>query len=109
MIAAPLDATLLDGDVVRRGIQGRRRRAGDLAGGVPQARRDARAAVGARARATRTVLMLVEARRARPYLQPGDVIVLDNLRAHKHPRVRRIIARGGARVRCWRSAVDPPN
>jgi hypothetical protein len=63
----------------------------------------------ARARATRTVLMLLEARRARPYLQPGDVIVLDNLRAHKHPRVRRIIARGGARVRCWRSAVDPPN
>ena len=38
-------------------------------------------------------------RRLAPCLQPGDVVVLDNLRAHKDPRVRRIIVSRGARVR----------
>jgi transposase len=38
-------------------------------------------------------------RRLAPCLQPGDVVVLDNLRAHKDPRVRHIIVSRGARVR----------
>jgi transposase len=37
-------------------------------------------------------------RRLVPALRPGDVVVLDNLRAHKDPRVRRLIRRCGARV-----------
>lgn len=38
-------------------------------------------------------------RRLAPGLRPGDIVVLDNLRAHKDPRVRRLIAHRGARVR----------
>jgi transposase len=37
-------------------------------------------------------------RRLVPCLRVGDVVVLDNLRAHKDPRVRRLIRRCGARV-----------
>lgn len=36
--------------------------------------------------------------RLAPQLQPGDIVVLDNLRAHQDPRVRRIIRARGARV-----------
>jgi transposase len=32
-----------------------------------------------------------------PGLRPGDIVVLDNLRAHKDPRVRHTIVSGGAR------------
>src|SRR5262249_59313910 len=31
-------------------------------------------------------------------LQPGDVVVMDNLASHKHPRVRQLIESGGARL-----------
>lgn len=34
-----------------------------------------------------------------PTLQPGDVVVLDNLSAHKQPEVRAAIERAGARLR----------
>ena len=34
-----------------------------------------------------------------PTLRPGDVVVLDNLAAHKQPEVRTAIAQAGARVR----------
>ena len=37
-------------------------------------------------------------RRLVPALRPGDIVVLDNLRAHTDPRVARLIRRGGARV-----------
>lgn len=33
-----------------------------------------------------------------PHLQPGDVVVFDNLAAHKNPVVREIIERRGARI-----------
>ena len=33
-----------------------------------------------------------------PQVRPGDIVVLDNLRAHKDPRVRRLLARVGARL-----------
>jgi transposase len=36
--------------------------------------------------------------RLAPQLRDGDIVVLDNLRAHKDPRVRRIIQACGARV-----------
>jgi transposase len=39
----------------------------------------------------------VECRLA-PKLRPGDIVVLDNLRAHKDPRVCRVIERRGATV-----------
>lgn len=35
----------------------------------------------------------------RPTLQPGDVVILDNLSPHKHPETIRLIAQAGARVR----------
>lgn len=34
-----------------------------------------------------------------PHLRPGDVVVLDNLAAHKAPQVRDLVARAGATVR----------
>lgn len=34
-----------------------------------------------------------------PTLRPGDVVVLDNLAAHKHPDVRAAIEQAGARLR----------
>jgi transposase len=34
-----------------------------------------------------------------PTLRPGDVVVLDNLAAHKHPEVRLAIERAGAQLR----------
>ena len=37
-------------------------------------------------------------RRLVPALRPGDIVVLDNLRAHTDPRVARLIRRCGARV-----------
>lgn len=37
--------------------------------------------------------------RLRPRLRPGDVVVLDNLKAHKQPAVRRLIEQRGATVR----------
>ena len=33
-----------------------------------------------------------------PTLKPGDVVVLDNLSAHKHPETVRLITGAGARV-----------
>ena len=33
-----------------------------------------------------------------PELRPGDVVVLDNLSSHKHPRVHDFIASAGARL-----------
>ena len=35
-----------------------------------------------------------------PTLRPGDVVVMDNLSAHKRPQVARLIERGRAR-RCY--------
>jgi transposase len=37
--------------------------------------------------------------RLAPKLRAGDIVVLDNLRAHQDPRVRRIIHARGARLR----------
>ena len=36
---------------------------------------------------------------ARPTLRRGDVVVLDNLAAHKHPEVRQAIEQAGAQLR----------
>jgi transposase len=33
-----------------------------------------------------------------PALEPGDVVVMDNLASHKHPRVRELIESAGARL-----------
>jgi transposase len=35
-------------------------------------------------------------RRLVPYLRPGDIVVLDNLGAHKAPRVRALVEQAGA-------------
>lgn len=38
-------------------------------------------------------------RRLAPHLRPGDIVVMDNLQAHKAPEVRALIKARGARVK----------
>jgi transposase len=35
-----------------------------------------------------------------PELRPGDIVVMDNLSSHKGPKVRRMIEKAGAELRC---------
>jgi transposase len=43
-----------------------------------------------------------------PTLKPGDIVVMDNLSAHKNEEVRKIIESAGDRPRRLRAALSTP-